>query len=143
MDGLDDFSRSFADSLFAAVPSLRDHARAEHGLLLIHLEPGPVRQDCEFWVTTDGGEITVGFGMFHMHFDWPVPVPWPERDPIRFIRSLMLDETLVGDWTRDGKWSGSGILTATEEPDLRGMERGHVLYIRSWSGARDRTIAGR
>jgi hypothetical protein len=143
MDGLDDFSRSFAHELFAAVPSLRDHARAEHGLLLIHLMPGPVRQDCEFWISTEHKEITVGFGMFHMHFDWPVRDPWPESDPIRLIRSVMLDETLIEDWTRDGKWAGSGILDATEEPDLRGMEPGHVLYIRSWSGARDRTISGR
>ena len=52
----------------------------------------------------------------------------------------MADETLIEDWTLDGKWSGSSILAATEEPDLRGMKPGSVVYIRSWSGARDRVI---
>ena len=143
MDGLDDFSRSFADALFAVVPALRDHARAENGVLLIDLEPGPTRQDCKFWISTDCGEITVGFGMFHMHFDWPDRDDvWPSN-PIGFIRSVMADETLIEDWTLDGKWSGSSTLAAAEEPDLHGMEPGHVVFIRSWSGARDRTIRGR
>jgi hypothetical protein len=106
MDGLDDFSRSFADALFAAVPSLRDFARSESGLLLIDLKPGRVRQDCEFWVRTDGDEVTIGFGMFHMHFDWPVRNAWPESDPIKFVQSVMSDETLIEDWTLDGEWSG-------------------------------------
>jgi hypothetical protein len=140
MDGLDDFSRSFADALFAAVPDLRDHARAEKGLLLIDLEPGPERQDCRFWISSDDAEITVGFGMFHTHFCWPLPDQWPENDPIKFIQSLMADETLIEDRTLDGKWSRSSILAATEEPDLRGMKPGSVVYIRSWSGARDRVI---
>lgn len=142
MDGLDDFARSFADALFAAVPDLRDHARAEKGVLLIDLKPGPTRPDCEFWISTDDEEITVGFGMFHMHFDWPVRDAWPESDPIKFIQSVMSDGTLIKDWTLDGKWTGSGILAATEEPDLRSMKPGHIVYIRSWSGARDRTICG-
>ncbi len=140
MDGLDDFSRSFADALFAAVPDLRDHARAEKGWLLIDLEPGPERQDCRFWISSDHEQITVGFGMFHTHFCWPLPDQWPESDPIKFIQSLMADETLIEDWTFDGKWSGSSILAATEEPDLRGSKPGSVVYIRSWSGALDRVI---
>lgn len=143
MNGLDDFSRSFADALFAAVPSLREHARAENGLLLIDLKPGTGRQDCEFWVSTAGEEITVGFGMFHTHFDWPVRDDVWLSAPIEFIQSVMADETLIEDWTLDGKWSGSGVLAADEEPDLEDMQPGHVLYIRSWSGARDRTIRGR
>lgn len=142
MDGLDDFSRSFADALFAAVPSLRDYARSENGLLRIDLRPGPERQDCEFWVSTDGEEVTVGFGMFHMHFDWPVRDAWPESDPIEFVQSVMSDETLIEDWTLDGKWSGSSIAAAADEPDLKGMRPGHVVYIRSWSGRRDQTIRG-
>jgi hypothetical protein len=140
MDGLDDFSRSFADALFAAVPDLRDHARAEKAWLLIDLEPGPERQDCRFWISSDREEITVGFGMFHTHFCWPLPDQWPESDPIKFIRSLMADETLIEDWTFDDKWSGSSVLAATEEPDLRGRTPGSVVYIRSWSGALDRVI---
>ena len=142
VDDLDEFARSFADALFTAAPDLRDHARAEKGVLLIDLKPGLVRPDCKFWISTDDGEITVGFGMFHIHFDWPVRDDvWPS-DPIKFILSVMSDETLIEDWTLDGKWSGSHILEATGEPDLGGMKPGHVVYIRSWSGVRDRTIRG-
>ncbi len=144
LDVLDDFSRSFADRLFSAAPALRDHARSENGLLQIDLEPGrPDRPDCAFWIRTDAEEITVGFGMFHTHFDWPVRDADAESDPIGFIRSLMADETLVEDWTLDGEWSGSSTLAANEEPDLREMVPGHVVYIRSWSGHRDRTIRRR
>lgn len=143
MDGLDDFSRSFADALFAAVPSLRDHARSENGRLVIDLEPGRERRDCEFRIDTDGEEGTVCFGMFHMHFHWPVREGWPPNDPIQFVQSVMSDEALIEDWTLDGKWTGSSILAATDEPDLQGMQSGQVVYIRSWSGGRDRTIRGR
>jgi hypothetical protein len=142
MDGLDDFSRSFADALFAVVPSLRDYARSENGLLLIDLMPGAERQGCKFWVSTDSEEVTVGFGMFHMHFDWPVRGAWPESDPIEFVQSVMSDKTLIEDRTFDGKWSGSSILAATEESDLQDLKPEDVIYIRSWSGARDRTILG-
>ncbi len=78
--------------------------------------------------------------MFHMHFDWPVREPvWP-NDPIAFVRSVMADETLIEDWTLQGRWTGSRILAAGEEPDLAALPPGHVLHVRSWSGARDRTI---
>ena len=65
-----------------------------------------------------------------------------EGGPIAFIKSVMSDETLIEDWTLDGKWSGSGILTGDEQPDTNDMKPGHILYIRSWSGARDRMIRG-
>lgn len=140
MHDLDPFSRSFADALFAAIPNLRDHARAEHGVLSIELEPGPARPHNEFWISTDCDEITVGFGMYHTHFDWPVRDNVVPNDPIRFIQSVMADETLIEDWTLDGKWNGSGVLAAGEPPDLQGMQPGHVVHIRSWSGAHDRVI---
>ena len=141
---MDDFARSFAAALFEAAPELQQYARADHGLLLIDLSPGPARSDCEFWVSTDDEEITVGFGMYHQHFDWLVPEPyWPENDPIKFIKSVMSDETLIEDWTRDGKWTGSRVLRADDEPDTKDIEPEQVVYIRSWSGARDRTILGK
>lgn len=141
--GLDAFAQSFAAALFAAAPELRAHARAQDGALEIGLAPGPARTDAGFWISTVDQEVTVGFGMFHMHFDWPPRDDvWPS-DPVAVVRSLMADETLVEDWTLDGTWSGSSILAAHEEPDLTGMRPGHVVYVRSWSGARDRTIRGR
>ncbi len=143
MIGLDDFSRSFADALFAAVLSVRGYARSQNGRLLIDMKPGAERQDCEFWVSTAGEEITIGFGMFHAHFDWPALDLSLESDPIKFVQSVISDATLIEDWALDGEWSGSSILGAAEEPDLTDMKPGHVVHIRSWSGDRDRTSCAR
>ena len=142
MNGLDAFASSFAVPLLAAVPELREHARVEKGALRIELQPGPARADSRFWISTLGDEVTVAFGMFHAHFDWPVEGEWPD-DPIEFIKSIMSDETLIEDWTLDGKWCRSGTLAADEEPDLSEMQAGHVIHVRSWSGLRDRTIRGK
>lgn len=139
---LDELSRSFADALFVAIPELRAHARAEDGVLRIDLTPRPEGPRHAFWVWTDDEEVTVGFGMFHTHFDWSLQGPVSPDDPIGFIRSLMSDELLVEEWTLDGRWSGSSTLEASEEPDLRGLKPGHVVYLRSWSGALDREIRG-
>lgn len=141
--GLDAFAQSFAAGLFAAAPELRAHAHAQDGALEVGLAPGPARTDAGFWISTADQEVTVGFGMFHMHFDWPPRDDVRPSDPVAFVRSLMADETLVEDWTLDGRWAGSSILAANDEPDLKGMQPGHVVYVRSWSGARDRTIRGR
>jgi len=122
---------------------MRDHARVEHGHLQVRLEPGSKREDCNFWISTDDEEITVGFGiMFHEHFGWPVQDNDWQDDPIEFIRSLMSDEILIEEWTLDGKWTQSSTLAATEQPDLNGIKPGHVVYIRSWSGTHDQKICG-
>lgn len=144
MEGLDDYSRGFAEDLFGALPRLRESAKVEeHGTLLVELSPGRERLYCDFWLSTAGGEVTVGFGMFHAHFDWPpFDSSTPGLDPIAFVRSLIEDETLIEDWTLSGEWTGSSTLSSDEEPDLTNLEPDHVIYIRSWSGKRDRIIKG-
>jgi hypothetical protein len=149
LPGLNDFASAFAQALFEAFPWLRDHARlhevegVQPGSLLVEFDTPPPRKDCTFWITTDQGEITVGFGMFHAHFAWPRPAAddWWE-DPLDFIRDLTEDRLLVEDWTKGGKWSGSSTLAADAEPDLSGLMPDHVVLIRSWSGRLDRTISG-
>ena len=143
VDGLDDFAQSFAKALFAVAPELRAHARAHDGALEIELTPGPARPDTTFWISTADREVTVGFSMFHTHFKWPPHADSWTRDPIEFVLSLMADETLVEVWTLNGAWYLSRILAADEEPDLTRMQPGHVVHLRSWSGARDRTIRER
>lgn len=146
---LNEFSASFAQVLFEAFPALEafgtidPHAEAVSGSLLVEFSPPPAREDCLFWVSTDCEEITVGFGLFHTHFAWPQPDDDPYWEhPIDFMRDLMNDRILVEDWLKDGAWAGSSTLKADQEPDLSGLEADQVVMIRSWSGTRDRIIAG-
>ena len=149
INGLNDFAGDFARALFEAFPWLRDHARlhevegVQPGSLLVEFDPPPPRKDCTFWISTDRDEITVGFGMFHSHFEWPRAEAddWWE-DPLTFIRDLTEDRVLIEDWTKDGKWSGSSTLAADAEPDISKLTTDHVVLIRSWSGRLDRTISG-
>ena len=141
--GLNPFSAEFATHLFAAQPWLEEHAHldphpgADEGALRILYSPPPVREHCELWISTSDGEVTIGFGMFHTHFDWP---PYDDdHEPLAFLAGLLEDRTLIEDWTLDGKWSGSTTLARGEEPDLAKMEPEHVVHVRSWSGALDRT----
>ena len=79
--------------------------------------------------------------MFHSHFEWPRPVDdrWWE-DPLTFLDDLIEERTLIEDWTKSGKWSGSSTLESGTEPDLAEMDQDNVVHIRSWTGAWDRTI---
>lgn len=143
LEGLHDLSRSFAKALFAALPKLREHARANEGVLRIELEPAPARPTCGFWISTDDNEVTVGFGEYHAHFEWPPTSGHVLDDPIEFARSILSDEFVVVDWTRDGDWKRSRVSRAGEEPDLADLRPGDVVHVRSWSGAHDREIRGR
>jgi hypothetical protein len=147
MDKLNEFSGQFAEALFESFPWMREHARvevrdgAERGVLVVEVTPAPIRPDCTLWVSTDGDEITVGFGMFHTHFDWLSSAEPDRDDPIGFIRDLVDDKILIEDWTKGGEWSGSSTLGQGEEPDLTKMAADNVVTIRSWSGRFDRTIS--
>jgi hypothetical protein len=141
LDGLDDFSRSFAEALLRTFPEFAPHATNDRGVLLIELSPGVSRPDCAFYVSTDGDEITVGLGIFHTHIDWPARNPgelW--GDPIAFIRALTADELLIVNRFRDGKWAGSTTITAAEALGPIEIAPGDTAHVRSWSGAADRSI---
>ena len=94
---LNDFSRGFAEALFRAIPSLERDAsvdsnpRADSGSLLVKLTPNPAVPDRLFWVSTHNQEVTVGFGDFHTHLEWPDEYD----DPITFIQDLISERTLV------------------------------------------------
>lgn len=147
IEGLSRFSIGFAEALFASFPWLEEHAkvdphpRVDPGSLLIVYAPPPVREDCQLWISTDSEEVTIGFGMLHAHFAWPVPVEDEWRDdPLDFLRGILDDRILVQDRTRNGKWIGSTTLDQGSEPEIANWSPGDVVHIRSWSGARDLTI---
>ncbi len=61
-------------------------------------------------------------------------------DPVEFILDLVEERVLIEDWTKNGKWSRSSILKRGEQPDKPQMDEDNKIYIRSWTGALDRTI---
>lgn len=144
---LDDYSAAFAAELFRVFPWMKDHVRrvrpgqAHTASLELEYAPCPDREGCLFWISTTGGEVTVGFGMFHTHFDWPRfegDDHW--ENPLTFIDDLIAERLLVEDRTQDGKWSGSRVIRFNEEPDLSGAPKDCVVTIRSWTGQHDHTI---
>lgn len=111
MKDLNRFSRRFAEALLGAFPWLSGHSRVDpdqEGCLLVEYSPLPLREACTMWISTENDEVTIGFGMFHSHFEWPVPDgDTSGRDPLQFLRELTQDTVLIEDWTRNGQWAGS------------------------------------
>ena len=143
-EDLDDFSRSFAEPLFAEFPELREHAQIENGVLLIDFHPGIHREDVRAFLSTDYGEITIGLGKWHTHFDWP---PYEghlphHTDPLAALRGILADELRAEVRHIDGKWTRSTLLDPGEEPDLEYLQPGEVVQILSWSGRGDRVHRG-
>ena len=142
-EGLDAFSASFAEPLFAALPELRDHARVENGILTVEVAPPPAREDAHLWIDTDCDEVTVGFGMYHTHFDWPCAAAPDDpyyAHPITLVRSFVTGEIRIAVRFRDGRWAASSLLDPGEEPEPPAA--GEVVHIRSWSGDDDRNLTG-
>jgi len=147
IDGLSEYASGFAGRLFESFPWLEEHAKVDPhpetdaGSLLVEYSPEPIRELCQLRISTDRGEVTIGFGRFHSHFDWPRPDDdeWWE-DPLAFLADLIEERTLIQDWTKGGKWSGSSTLERGAEPDLTDMGQDNLVHVRSWTGSWDRTI---
>jgi hypothetical protein len=144
-EALNDFSRRFAEALFRAIPSLEPHGSVdsspdvEPGALIVELAPNPHDPNRTFYVSTDNGEVTVGFGkFFHQHFDWPREY----EDPIAFIRDLIAERMFVQVTMRDGKWIRSTTIDASEVDALALPQAGEAVHIYSWSGDGDRFTEG-
>ena len=136
--GLDGFSRSFAEALLREFPELEQHARVEDGVLIIRFTPGAARKECVFHLDTGDGEITVGLGMYHEHFEWPSRAPGERwEDPIAFLRALVGEQVLVAVRSREGKWSGATTIGASVPAESLELAPGESVRILSWTGARD------
>ena len=144
IDKLNPFSRSFFVELSRLFPDLAskavndDNEKVTPGSLLVEFTPNASRPDSVFYISTDNEEVTVGFDRYHGHFEWPAEYSDWQMNPFTFIDVLLQDRILVEVWEKAGKWTGSSVLEAKEEPDLSGMEKDHVVILRSWSGRLDR-----
>ena len=140
---LNSYSKRFAEALFTELPQFRENARrddrpqVDDGSLIVEYRPPPEREESLFWLSTYGEEITIGFGEFHDHFEWPEP----DHDPIGFIRDLMADRLVIVDKMRGKTWRGSTTLSPNEEPDVAKLGWREVYHVRSWSGRLDRVVS--
>jgi hypothetical protein len=144
IDKLNPFSRSFFVELSRSCPDLAskavndDNEKALTGSLLVEFTPDASRPESIFYISTDNEEVTVGCDRYHSHFEWPSEYSDWQMNPLTFIDALLNDRILIKVREKAGNWAGSSVLEANEEPDLSGMEKDHVVILRSWSGCLDR-----
>lgn len=91
-------------------------------------------------VDTSNDEITVGFDVYHSHFD-----DWVDDNincgtvaALDFIRQIVSERVAVLSWWQGEKWCGSAQLEAGEEPELpswAGAPTIDRIRVRSWNGA--------
>ncbi|PXA79384.1 hypothetical protein DMC25_21770 [Caulobacter sp. D4A] len=143
-DGLPTPFDAFARALFSAYPDWRGHARLNevHGGQCLWVEvPPPPEADMNgpLWISTAGGEVTVGIDYSHSHFDWP---PDAYDDVLEHIRDL-LSERLSVHGQFIGEWLSSAGTGPAERTIRVGELRVSRLRVRSWHGMhnRDETFA--
>ena len=85
-------------------------------------------------VSTADDEITVGFDVYHSHFD-----AWTgDTGALEFIRRIVTERVAVVSWWSGGKWCGSGQLEAGQRPEVPSSAAGLAvdrMRVRSWRGA--------
>lgn len=140
--GLSEFSRSVARALLGAFPEWSRYAVVDQDA---GMDPGSLRLEVpapadpagnSLLVSTHNEEVTVSFGMFHTHFEWPEDDDHP-GGALGFIRDLVSDRVLIADRVENSRWVGSETLEPSEEPERAGDQQ---IFIRSWSGKLDRQL---
>jgi hypothetical protein len=148
---LNEYSRRFAAVLFAAHPEWRELASVDtaegvdEGSLVVEVAP-PTPRDIKgpLHVSTDGEEITVGFDIYHSHFnryaDVEEAVAFAEA--LAFIADLLAERVAVISWWDGDEWRGSSsIATGTDAGTPSWASNAKTARIRSWRGTYDRDIA--
>ncbi len=106
--------RAIAEQFPELLPELREQA---NGSLLIELQSPSGRQ---FWLSTGGDEVTVGFDLHHLHFGSPLN-PDADDDVARasaYIRNLMSGRYRIAVWKRGGRFVMSETIEGTTVPPL-------------------------
>ena len=138
LEHLNEYSVDFARALFAEHPWLQAHARiVEENALSIEFCPPHVPKECPLWISTEDEEVSIGFGCWHAHHEWPVEGEDSDA-PLEFLRDLFADRIFIVDGKRNGEWVGGTTCSPGEEPDLYFMPEGTEVRVRSWSGEHDR-----
>lgn len=112
---MDDFSQRFVDALGLRLPWLLPHVQLASDSESIELRMTAPSGHGDLFVSTSGEEVTVGFGIWHGHFN--ELEFWASDDSARgepFERVLSLladflrDLVVIQVWTKEGRYTSSG-----------------------------------
>jgi len=144
MEKMNEFSRRFAEAVFARWPQFREHVSEPRdfqsaGDLYIQVPCSPqsrLEDPLVIW-TEKGREIGVGLDAYHTHFiHRAVPnTARPERavfeEAMMFIEALLEDHLVVISYVGGGS---TCIFPNEIEDGIAEAEPGESLRIRSWKG---------
>lgn len=141
---LDEFSRSFAQSLFKEFSEWEQYAQllpasdAGEGSAIELVVPQP-GTDRSLRIDTDDEEITIGFDMWHTHIGVFMGISYAEaiEMAIADIRSIISEQSVITVAHRNGKWAGSSMEDASE---VIAAEPGMTIAVYSWRGTLDRIL---
>jgi hypothetical protein len=147
---LDEVSRDFITYIAEHRPDWLDHAKSKldeswntHFVEIEFPDPAPVEGHEPLWISTYGGEVTVGLDAHHTHFPWPTDYNEEDGRPatMEHIRALMDEELVIVSF-----WDGDRLrCSSSERPENLFMYEEQVngpseLHIRSWRGSYNRTL---
>jgi hypothetical protein len=90
-------------------------------------------------IDTSNDEITVGFDVYHSHFDeWVGDVThFGPMAALEFVRQIVSERVAVMSWWKGEQWFGSTQLDAGHKPELpswAGAPTIDRIRVRSWRG---------
>lgn len=150
LDALDEVSRDFVAYIAEQRPEWLAHARplvdetrnASFVEIVFPLPPGVEMQE-PLWISTYGGEVTIGMDAHHAHFPWPSDYNGEDgrANAMEYVQALMNEEQVVVSFWDDGRLRCS----STERPENLSIyeeqpNSGSELRIRSWHGSHSRTL---
>jgi len=146
LDDLSPYSRRFAARLFEQFPQWREHARAEteaRGTLRVLLVevPSPADPNERMWISTDDGEISVGFGSRGWHAHYGEFIEMTEEAAteaaLEEIHDIVGERAVVASRFRDGGFVDSTLLLSDSPVDTRGADFVEVI---SWKGTHNTVV---
>ena len=138
---LNEFSRGFADRLFAAHPEWRKHVEVSTDAEVLAIEvPSPnALARTGLCIDTDADEVTVGFDQFHSHFfgrgDEEI-----YHDALAFIDDILSEAVVVLVYHEGERWVKSMCVDVNDP--WPSPEPGETRVIRMWKGTLDAELAG-
>lgn len=141
---MDAFSRRISAELFDRFPEWRSLAESKREvdgteyLLLRITPPEASKADRPLLITTSGREITVGFDLYHSHFDSFVDDPettFGSESAQTFIEKILSEKVVVVSYWLGRQWLGSVQETANKPSrEVRVSAQADRKRIRSWLG---------
>jgi hypothetical protein len=111
---MDAFSERFANVLRFRLPALSPHLRPGLDGESVELRLRAPSGHGDLSVTTAGGEVTMGFGQWHGHYEeldcWPgddSPRGEPFERVLTLLADFLRDLVVIRVWTRGGHYAGS------------------------------------